>query len=30
MQKPKDEKEHVMLNGLKGVKNGWRMLVSKD
>lgn len=25
-----DKKEHSVLNGLKGVKNGWRKLVSKD
>lgn len=30
MQRPKGQKEHGMLNELKGVRNGWRMLVSED
>lgn len=30
VQRPTDEKGHGMLNELKGVKNGWRMLVRED
>lgn len=29
MQRPRDRKEHDLFNGLEGVKNGWRKLVSK-
>lgn len=29
MQRPRNKKEHSMFNGLNGVKNGGRMLVTK-
>lgn len=29
MQRPRNKKELSVFNGLNGIKNGWRMLVTK-
>lgn len=29
MQRPRNKKEHNLFNALRGIKNAWRMVVSK-